>query len=264
MDIKATGRDVILAILDNLRESVEPLLYSSLVPSRYDVYLHREDYERLSAILPRIRDESVQALTDELASWNKKGLPSILGIKPKASRYEPAEKDWSVVFHIDENEELSPGDILIDSRLRLPAPVAYGAGSKTQRSETIRSGGETRKLRKYQEEARREDAPALASLSYKDKDGQDREFLMTGPEISVGRGGRNEFCDLELEGPADISRKHFYLRQDPATRDFFIQDVSKFGTLVNGKKLSPKEWVRLPSQATISLADRLTLEFRQL
>jgi hypothetical protein len=111
---------------------------------------------------------------------------------------------------------------------------------------------------------KKEDATALAMLSYKDKDGKDQEFPMTNPEISVGRGGRTEFCDLELEGPADISRQHFYLRQDPATREFFIQDVSKFGTSVNGRKLNSKEWIHLPSKATITLADRITIEFRQL
>jgi len=87
---------------------------------------------------------------------------------------------------------------------------------------------------------------------------------MKSSEISVGRGGRNEFCDLELEGPADISRQHFYLRQDPKTGEFFIQDVSKFGTSINGKRLTPKEWVSLPSKATIVLADRMTVEFQQL
>ena len=87
---------------------------------------------------------------------------------------------------------------------------------------------------------------------------------MASPEISVGRGGRAEFCDLELDGPADISRRHFYLRQDPGSREFFIQDVSKFGTSVDGKKLAPKEWVHIPSKAAILLADRMTIEFQQL
>jgi hypothetical protein len=264
MEAKATGKDIILAILDNMRESSEPLLYNTLVPGHYDVYLYRDDYGRLSSIFSRIRDECIHALNNELADLNKKGISHLLGLKSQSSKHEAAEGDWSVKFHMDENEELAPGDILIDSRLALPVPLEYGVGAKTQRSETIRSGGETRKLRKYQQELKKEDATALAILSYKDKDGKDHEFPMTNPEISVGRGGRTEFCDLELEGPADISRQHFYLRQDPATREFFIQDVSKFGTSVNGRNLNPKEWIRLPSKATITLADRIAIEFRQL
>ena len=151
----------------------------------------------------------------------------------------------------------------VDSRLALPAPPEYGVGTKTQRSETIRSGGETKKLRKFQEEAAQEPA-ALARISYKGKDGQDREFMMRTQEISVGRGGQNEFCDLVLESPADVSRQHFYLRVDPATHEFFIQDVSRFGTEVNGKPLVPKEWIPLPAKATIILAGKVTLEFQQL
>jgi hypothetical protein len=57
MDSKASGKDIILAILDNMRESCEPLLYNILVPSHYDVYLHRDDYGRLSSIFARIHEE---------------------------------------------------------------------------------------------------------------------------------------------------------------------------------------------------------------
>ena len=259
---RATGKDIILAILDNMRESEEPLLYNTLVPSHYDVYLHREDFTRLSSIFSRIRDESAQALGKELAALNKKGFSLLPG--SKSSKYEAAEKEFSIRFHTDENEELAPGDILVDSRLALPSQVEYGVGTKTQRSETIRSGGETRKLRKFHEEAKHESSSAVAKLSYKDKEGHDREFLMTSQEIAIGRGGRADFCDLELDAPADVSRQHFYLRQDPETREFFIQDVSKFGTSVNGKKLIPKEWTLLPSKASIALADIMTMEFQQL
>jgi hypothetical protein len=264
MEPKASGKDIVLAILDNMQESCEPLLYNTLVPSYYDVYLHRDDYSRLAAIFPRIRKESVQALDEKLAELNKKGLSILPGRRSSKVKYEAAEKDWSVKFHADENDELAPGDILVDSKLALPLPAEFGVGTKTQRSETIRSGGETRKLRKHGEAEKGAGSAALARLSYKDKDGRACEFLMANAEISVGRGGRSEFCDLELDGPADISRQHFYLRLDPETREFFIQDVSRFGTSVDGKKLSSKEWIRLPSKSTIVLADRMTIEFQQL
>jgi hypothetical protein len=263
MDAKASGKDIIFAVLDNMQESCEPLLYNTLVPSYYDVYLHRGDYERLSSIFPRIREEGAQALEAKLADLNKKGF-SLPGLRASKSKYEAAEKEWSIKFHIDENDELSPGDILVDSKLALPAPVEIGVGTKTQRSETIRSGGETKRLPRRREEAPTDGGAAIAKLSYQDKTGQNREYLVTSAEISVGRGGRNEFCDLELDGIADISRRHFYLRQDPETREFFIQDVSKFGTTVDGQKITPKEWTRLSAKATIVLADRVTVEFQQL
>jgi|WetSurMetagenome_2_1015567.scaffolds.fasta_scaffold115127_3 hypothetical protein len=263
MDAKASGKDIIIAVVDNMQESCEPLLYNILVPSYYDVYLHRDDYNRLTSIFPRIREEGVQALDAKLAELNKKGF-SLAGLRSSKEKYEAAEKEWSIKFHIDENDELTPGDILVDSRLALPAPVEFGVGTKTQRSETIRSGGETKRLRKHQQDGQADGGTAIAKLSYQEKSGQPREFLVTAAEISVGRGGRNEFCDLELDGPADISRRHFYLRQDPETREFFIQDVSRFGTAIDGKKIAPKEWVRLPAKATIALADKMTVEFQQL
>jgi len=265
MNLKATGKDIIVAILDNMRESAEPLLYNTLVPSHYDVYLHRDDYDRLTGIFPRIRDEARRALAEELAQISKKGSSRLPGFKPKAPKYEAAEKDWYIKFLIDEDDELAPGDILVDSRLTLPAAIEYGVGSKTQRTvETIRSGGESRRLRRHEDEVRPEGAAPIAKLSYQDKDGQRREFLMTRPEISVGRGGRTEYCDLEIDAPADVSRQHFYLRQDAETREFFIQDVSKFGTSVNDRRLSPKEWIRVPPKAVIKLADKVSIEFECL
>ena len=87
---------------------------------------------------------------------------------------------------------------------------------------------------------------------------------MTAREISIGRGGRTEYCDLELDGPVDISRQHFYLRQDDETREFFIQDVSKFGTTVNGKEIEHKKWVSLPAKAKIGLAGKMVIEFESL
>ena len=265
MGARATGKDIILAIIDNMRESAEPLLYNTLVPSHYGIYLHREDYDRLAGIFARIRDEARRALSEQLAELCKPGALRIPGLTPRPPSYEAAEKDWFIKFLVDEDEELSPGDILIDSRLTLPAPAEYGVGSKTQRMiQTIRSGGETRKLRSRQEEVPPEGAAVCAKLTYMDKEGKPHEYLMAKQEISVGRGGRNEYCDLELEVPADVSRQHFYLRRDPETREFFIQDVSKFGTSVDNAKLTPREWTLIPSKASIRLADMITIRFESL
>jgi hypothetical protein len=264
MSLKATGRDIIVAVLENMHESAEPLLYRTLVPSHYDIYLHPSDYARLSGIFAGIREECIAALDKELAGLGKKGFTFLPGLKSGSSRYEAAEKNWAIEFHQDEDEELSPGDLLVDSRLALPSPVEIGAGTQTQRFKTVRSGGETKKLQKYQQESPSENAAPLAKLVYMDKDGGQCEYLMRAAEISVGRGGQTEFCDLELSGSADISRKHFYLRLDKEMNEFFIQDVGKFGTSVNGNRIAPKEWTRLPSKATITLADRMIIEFQQL
>ena len=263
MDAKATGRDIILAILENMRESMEPLLYSTVAPSIYDVYLHPDDHERLAGIFARIREEAKTALNQDLGR-SRKSRPLLPGLRKDLPKVEAAEGDWYISFHKDENQELAAGDILVDSLLTLPKQQEFGAGGKTQRTVTLRSDGETRKLRTFQEDAAGKEAVALARLVYQDKNGQRQEFLMTAREISIGRGGRTEYCDLQLEGPVDISRQHFYLRKVEETREFFIQDVSKFGTTVDGKGIEHKQWVRLPDKARIGLADKMVIEFESL
>jgi hypothetical protein len=54
----ATARDIIAEILRNMQEGLEPLHYSVLAPSIFDVYLHPDDLDRLRGILPRILDEA--------------------------------------------------------------------------------------------------------------------------------------------------------------------------------------------------------------
>jgi hypothetical protein len=92
---KASGKDIILAILDNMDESCEPLLYRTLAPSHYDVYPHFDHYNRLSSVFSRTRDEIVLALDKKLAGLNRKGRSLLPGLKPSKSVYEAAEKSWS-------------------------------------------------------------------------------------------------------------------------------------------------------------------------
>jgi hypothetical protein len=263
MDSKATGKDIILAILDNMRESQEPLLFSTLVASHYDIYLHRQDFDRLEPILPRIREEAGRALKEELERIQAPRRSILPGFKRGAGKTEAAQSEWQIKFHVDEDEELVPGDILIDSRLTMPQQKEFGTGAKTQRMVTIRSGGETRKLSGRSDAAEDSGTP-VARLTYTDKDGQRQEYLMTTPEIAIGRGGRAEYCDLQLDGPADISRQHVYLRRDESGSDFFIQDVSRFGTTVDGAKVAHKEWVKLPAKARLKLAGKVVIDFERL
>ena len=59
----AKGQDIITEIVRNMLEGIEPLQYTTLVPSLYHVYLHTDDYKRLEGILPRIIEEAKRALT---------------------------------------------------------------------------------------------------------------------------------------------------------------------------------------------------------
>ena len=97
---------------------------------------------------------------------------------------------------------------------------------------------------------------------------------MTKDQIVVGRGGRDYWTDLKLETLPDVSREHFRLRRDPDTGKFFLKDLSRLGTTINGEKApSSIEFVDgekrdrnveapVPDQARIGLADVVFLEFR--
>jgi hypothetical protein len=66
----ATGRDIILEIVRAMQGNVEPLLFSTVAPTRYCVYLHPADYERLEGIFPLVADQARRALDAEVARWN--------------------------------------------------------------------------------------------------------------------------------------------------------------------------------------------------
>lgn len=256
---KATGRDIILAIVENMEQALEPLLFSTVAPSRFDVYLHEDDHNRISGILDRILSESKRALDARVRRMNTKPL---FGSDP--IKVEPAEGDWFIRLLKSEEEDFQPGDILVDSALSMPVRPEFGVGAKTQRVVTVRSRGESRRIRSYEEEAPPAE-PRLARFNYNDRNGQRREIFMTKKDILVGRGGENIPCDLELSSVEDVSRSHFYLRLDEEKgREFWIQDVSRFGTAVNGKRLEKGQWTLLPVKAVIRLAEKVDLEFEAL
>ena len=66
------ARDIIDAVVDNMRKNLEPLKYSTLAPSRYTVYLHASEFARLEGIIPILQEQTMRALTDELRELNRR------------------------------------------------------------------------------------------------------------------------------------------------------------------------------------------------
>jgi pSer/pThr/pTyr-binding forkhead associated (FHA) protein len=88
--------------------------------------------------------------------------------------------------------------------------------------------------------------------------------------LSVGRGGSAVWVDVQVVTSAKVSREHFRLRRDGGT--FYIQDLSTWGTYVDGKQipaavtgpdgvLRPGPEQPLPQTSRIQMADALTIEF---
>src|SRR3954451_17150319 len=64
------ARDIIDAVVANMRQNLERLKYSTLAPSRYTVYLHPAEFDRLETIIPVLQVQSIRALDEELRRLN--------------------------------------------------------------------------------------------------------------------------------------------------------------------------------------------------
>ena len=99
-------------------------------------------------------------------------------------------------------------------------------------------------------------------------------YEMTKDQIVVGRGGRDYWTDIKLDSPPDVSREHFRLRRDPSNGRFFLKDLSRLGTTINGtpapssvdladgEKRDRNIEAPVPPNARIGLAGVVFLEFR--
>ncbi len=263
----ATARDIILEIVRNMREGLEPMRRSALAPAIYTVYLHSEDLERLRGILPRIAEEASHALDEEVARLNKGGIRKLFERGPKI---EPPPGGWRVEFFENTDSGVQPGDLVIYSELAMPARAEYGAGSMTKRIATRKMGGVETSSQKYEQQPEGE---VFATIEYEDNNGR-QTFRMTKNQIVIGRGGRNYWTDLKLDTLPDVSREHVRLRRDPQSGKFFLKDMSRLGTTINGEKAPPSVdysgpekqdrnvEAPLPAEARIGLADVVFLEFR--
>lgn len=267
------GRDLIEAVLENMRRNLEPLKYTVLAPSRYVVYLHADEFARFKDILPLLQDETTRALDEELVKLNatprpRRMLDRVLGGSPPVQN--PA-LTWQVEFVADPDGELGHGDILIHSELLLPAREELGAGQRTRRVATMHVGTRTTVRQDLTEGTGRAVSRAVARLTYTDGSGA-HTFEMVTEAISLGRGGAAYPVDVRIASSEDVSREHLRIRRDPSGR-FYVSDLSMLGTTLNGTRL-PKGYdeidgerrpngveTLLPHGARVGLADTVYLSF---
>jgi len=79
---------------------------------------------------------------------------------------------------------------------------------------------------------------------------------------------------VKLDTLPDVSREHFRLRRDPADGKFYLKDLSRLGTTINGTPAPSSLEVtegerrdrnleaRVPEKARIGLAGVVFLDFR--
>ena len=291
---RATGRDIVLAIGENMRQSLEPLVTKTIAPSLYQVYLHADDYDRLRSLFGELEGEAKALLDKELERLNRGSAPAFPRIlrkkkdePPAAPQYVSAEGKWTVRFQEDPNGTLSPGDVEVVSEFARPPEVSFGAGSKTHRISTTRRLGQMTTHREDQAGTARREMPSgalsgtiatepsgHARIVYKDDRGT-HTFLVTKDEIVIGRQAPDVWADLSIDTSLDVSREHARL-QRTVEGAFRIKDLSKLGTTVNGVPLPRSleaadggvkdldRWEPLPDKARIGLAGVIYLDFERL
>ena len=262
----ATARDVILEIVRNMREGLEPLHYSTLPPAVFHVYLHPDDMDRLKPILPRILDEARRALDAEVEALNRASLAEKLKLSRRNDpKIAVPEGGWQIRILENTDEDTAAGDIEIRSELAVPSKEDFGTGSMTKRIATRRLAGVESTKQSYDPAPppAPADVPegAFAVIEYEDNGGH-KSYSVIKDQIVAGRGGRDYWTDLKLDTLPDVSREHFRLRRDSASGQFFLTDVSTLGTTIEGAKVAPQQETPLPARARIGLAGVIFLEFR--
>jgi len=275
------GRQIWKAVRAELILNLYPLPFSTLAPSVYHVYLHPDDFDAVETVCPRIVAQVERALTAEVEKINRgfeRSARRLLTRFLERDALAPIEipaSGWSVHLQADRNGELKRGFLGIVSTLSVPAPVEYG-GTPTTRIVKSVVGGRQRttstELRAVPQSASTpaHDSGERARLTYEDDQGM-HIFSMRKDSLSVGRGGSSAWVDVQVITTSKVSREHFRLRRDASGR-FFIQDVSLWGTTVNGETLpasvktadgvaGPGPERELPLSARIGMADVLVMQF---
>jgi pSer/pThr/pTyr-binding forkhead associated (FHA) protein len=272
------ARDIIDAVVDNMRRNLEPLKYTTLAASRYTVYLHPSEFRRLEGIVPILREQTARALREELEKLNR-GSRVRRWLGRSARRpgvdVQNAGSDWHVEFVADPDGDLADGDLLVDSELMLPSSPDLGMGERTRRITTVHTGSRTT-TREHTDvkTAAALSASVRATIVYEDDRGR-HSYDVVKESLTVGRGGIAYPVDVRIASSPDVSREHARIRRDAASGRFFLIDLSSLGTTLNGRHV-PRGYdevegskrengaeTLVPDEARIGLADTVFLDFRR-
>jgi hypothetical protein len=271
---RALPRRISAAVLANLQESLVPLVYTTVAPSFYLVYLHPEDFAAIESIIPLLRKEIARALAEATADMaNPKWWSYVLrpAREPLPALDTSANADLQILP--DPNGDVPPGEVAVHSELRMTGAGEF-AGPPTVRVTTTTSVHPLAGHRDIPASAPSEGA--LAWLRIDDLEGTRRHGVVDNPTL-LGRGGLGCYVHVRLRTEGQVSKEHCRIRRDEASGEFFIKDLSRNGTTVNGSPLprgvdvsdsGKRELeggeVPLPDGARIGLADVLFVDFMRV
>jgi hypothetical protein len=255
---RLTGNVITNELLRNMELGAFEMAYSILLPCVFSVYLHPEDYARLSGVLSLVIEDAKRALAARVAELNR--VPRLLGLKRRRRKeYRIAGREWIVQFFADTEDAVPAGDVEIHSELNeTPQPGFQGAKTTLMNREpsvTAPHGASS------DGSSRKPGERVYAEIRYEDDSGP-QVYLMTQNRIRVGRGGDDEPMELALYANDEISREHLVLRRDGATGQFYIVDKSTNGTWVDGRRLKREQEQPLAERAEIGVAEVLTMLFQ--
>jgi len=255
---RISGQTIINELIRNMELGRLELGYSILVPCIFSVYLHPADFTRVTSVQDIIREDAKRALDACIAEWNKSGGKLRKNVSRKA--YRTATNGWWIGLFADSESTVPPGDVEIHSELNDTSQPGYH-GTKTTLMDRAPSVTSAR-VAGDRASTRLMNQQVLAEIRYQDDSGP-QTFLMTQDNISIGRGGDDLWVDLALYTSDDVSREHLRIRRDPGTGEFKITDLSRNGTLLNGRRIGGKNETTLPERAEISLGESLKLSFEK-
>ena len=274
---RATGRDVILAVAENMRSSLEPLVTKTIAPSLYQVYLHTADYERLHTLFGELEAEARELLERELARLNRAAAPGAGRLLAQLRAWRGDRKGGALgggkageggeggkggaagagagVSATGKRRQASrfvsaegrwfirfqedPNGALQPGDVQVVSEFAQQPATGYGSGAPTHRISTTRRLGRSTTQREATDAAtAFARIAYKDDSGP-REFWVVKDEIVIGRDAPDVWVDLRLETSLDVSREHARLRRVAESGDFRIKDLSKLGTTVNGRPLPP-------------------------
>jgi FHA domain len=258
-EIRLNGSVIIGELVRNMELGQFEMNYSILLPCIFSLYLHPDDYSRLSGVIDLIIDDAKRALRARVAQLNTR--PTILGLKRPGSQskeYKIACRDWVIEFFPDTEGTVPLGDVEVHSDLNEALQPGF-RGTKTTLMDRDPSVT-TQRTAAAAIEVRRPPEKIYAEIHYEDDSGP-QVYLVTQNLVRIGRGGGNLSIDLALYTNDEVSREHLILRRDAATGQFLITDKSANGVWIDGKRLKKDVEEALADRAQIGVGEVLTLAF---
>jgi FHA domain len=254
---RVSGQTIIDELIRNMELGRLEMGYSVLLPCVFSVYLHPDDYLRLSGVHDLVREDARRALNARMASWNA-SKPSLFRRKEPRKQCRIAQSDWWIEFFADTENSVPPGDVEIHSELNdMPQPGYRGVKTTLiGREPSVTSA----RVDRDRQSTRHHPARVFAEIRYQDDSGP-QTFFVTQDEIRIGRGGEDLAVELPLCTSDEVSREHVRLRRDASSGGFLIVDSSRNGTWLNGKRLERGVERTVPDHAEIRVAEAVRLSF---